>query len=158
MRPNRPSFSDDCGAPRPRISTPPCPVIGGPSPLPALMSTLQDAHVIVGRDSERAVLADFLARAGRPAALLLEGDAGIGKTTLLRDALERAGERRVLVCRPAPAETPLAFGALADLLDGVELGALPAPQRRALEVALRHVDGTADAHAVAAGFLGLLRA
>src|SRR5262245_40762362 len=105
MRPNRPSFSDDCGAPRPRISPPPCPVIRGPSPLPALMSTLQDAHVIVGRDSERSVLAGFLARADGPAALLVEGEAGIGKTTLLRDALGRIDDRRVLSCRPAPAET-----------------------------------------------------
>src|SRR6185437_10338061 len=45
-----------------------------------------------------------------------------------------------------------------DLLDGVDLSALPAPQRRALEVALLHAEGTADPHAVAAGFLGLLRA
>src|SRR4051812_4138768 len=157
MRPNRPSFSDDCGAPRPRISTPPCPLIRRPSPLPDLMSTMQDAHVIVGRDSERTALADFLARADGPAALLLEGDAGIGKTTLLRDALDHAGERRVLACRPAPAETRLAFAALADLLDGVDLSPLPAPQRRALEVALLHAEGTADAHAVAAGLLGLLR-
>src|SRR4051812_45171741 len=157
MRPNRPSFSDDCGAPRPRISTPPCPLIRRPSPLPDLMSTMQDAHVIVGRDSERTALADFLARADGPAALLLEGDAGIGKTTLLRDALHRAGERRVLACRPAQAETPLAFAALADLLDGVDLSPLPTPQRHALEVALLHAEGTADAHAVAAGFLGLLR-
>src|SRR4051812_13432706 len=157
MRPNRPSFSDDCGAPRPRISTPPCPLIRRPSPLPDLMSTMQDAHVIVGRDSERTALADFLARADGPAALLLEGDAGIGKTTLLRDALDHAGERRVLACRPAPAETRLAFAALADLLDGVDLSPLPAPQRRALEVALLHAEGTADAHAVAAGLLGLRR-
>ncbi len=114
--------------------------------------------MIVGRDSERAALADFLARVGGPAALLLEGDAGIGKTTLLRDALERIAERRVLACRPAHAETPLAFAALADLLDGLDLTPLPAPQRRALEVALLHAEGTADAHAVAAGFLGLLRA
>jgi DNA-binding CsgD family transcriptional regulator len=121
------------------------------------MSTLQDAHVIVGRNSERAALTDFVTRADGPAALLLQGEAGIGKTTLLRDALAHAGDRRVLACRPAQAETPLAFAALADLLDGVELNALPAPQRRALQVALLHADGTADPHAVAAGFLSLLR-
>ena len=84
--------------------------------------------MIVGRDSERAVLAEFVARADGPAALLLEGDAGIGKTTLLRDALTHAGERRVLACRPAQAETPLAFAALADLLDGVDLSPLPLTQ------------------------------
>jgi len=113
--------------------------------------------VIVGRDSERAVLTAFLARADGPAALLVEGDAGIGKTTLLRDALAHAGERRALACGPAEAEMPLAFAALADLLDGIELSGLPAPQRRALEVALRRSEGSADPHPVAAGFLGLLR-
>jgi len=82
--------------------------------------------VIVGRDSERAVPADFVTRAEGPAAMLVEGEAGIGKTTLLRDALQRAGDRRMLACRPAQAETPLAFAALADLLDGVELNVLPA--------------------------------
>src|SRR4029079_8829998 len=59
--------------------------------------------------------------------------------------------------RPAQAETPLAFAALADLLDGVDLSPLPPPQRRALEGGLLHDGGVAEPHAVAAGFLGLLR-
>src|SRR3954466_3491368 len=37
---------------------------------------------VVGRDRERAALADFLARRDGPAAFVLEGEAGVGKTTL----------------------------------------------------------------------------
>ena len=73
--------------------------------------------------------------------LLLEGEAGIGKTTLWRVgvALAREGSYRVLEARPASAETGVPFAALADLVGGSlqeVADALPAPQRQALEVAL----------------------
>jgi Cdc6-like AAA superfamily ATPase len=57
---------------------------------------------IVGRDEELAAVAAFL-DGDLPAALLLAGEAGIGKTTVWRSGLEQARERgvRVLVCRPA---------------------------------------------------------
>jgi hypothetical protein len=43
----------------------------------------EPVHGILGRESELALLEDFLQSAsGRPSALLLEGTAGIGKTTL----------------------------------------------------------------------------
>jgi hypothetical protein len=50
---------------------------------------------------------------------------------------------RVLSARPNSAETSLSFAGLAHLLDGIGpevLGGLPAPQRRALEVALLRAD------------------
>src|SRR3954452_14690698 len=94
---------------------------------------------LIGRAAELRAATEFLDRldAG-PLAILIEGDAGIGKTTLWRAIATAAAERgaRVLATRPAGSETQLAFAALADLLDGVtaeDLATLPAPQRRALE-------------------------
>jgi DNA-binding CsgD family transcriptional regulator len=78
---------------------------------------------------------------------VIEGEAGIGKTTLWQTAVDAAAERgyRVLVCRPAESETGLAYSGLADLLadvDTVCLDALPDPQRHALEVALLRSEPT----------------
>jgi predicted ATPase len=72
---------------------------------------------------------------------LVRGEAGIGKTTLWRMALDRAHELRlrVLTAAPTPAETSLAFVGLGDLLDEVddeEIEQLPEPQQEALEIAL----------------------
>jgi len=106
---------------------------------------------VIGREAEVAVLADFLA-AGRdtPLALALDGEAGIGKTTLFDAALAEAHEQgfAVFSCRPVGAETAFSFAALADLLDPVlpeGLGRLPLPQRRALSAALllEEVEGVA---------------
>ena len=108
---------------------------------------------MIGRQAELSAL-----RAAR--AVVLEGEAGLGKTTLLEAALLDTGSR-VLRCRPAPAETQLAFAALADLLADVPLPDLPAPQRRALEIALqRREAGPAapDVRAIAGGVIGTLRA
>lgn len=119
---------------------------------------------LVGREEELAAIEAFLDR-GR-SALLLEGEIGIGKTTLWRNGVERARERsyRVLAATPAAPETQLAYAALRDLLDDVfdEIEAdLPAPQRRALAVALLRAAPRGrppGQEAVAAGFLGALRA
>ncbi|PWU25000.1 MAG: hypothetical protein C5B48_03525 [Candidatus Rokuibacteriota bacterium] len=98
------------------------------------------AGEIVGRDEELAAVAEFLHRE-HPGALLLEGEPGIGKTTLWREGVRLASERgaRVLSCRTALHETRLSFAGLTDLvapvLDEVRAD-LPDPQRRALEVAL----------------------
>jgi predicted ATPase len=77
--------------------------------------------------------------------LSLEGEAGIGKTTVWREAVRLAGERgfRVLACRPAQAEAKLTFSALADLLEPVAdeaFSRLSEVRRRALEVALLRAD------------------
>jgi len=92
---------------------------------------------IIARQSELAALDDFLASSDQwPRALFFEGAAGIGKTRLWREGLERAQSHgvRVLVTRPGSAEVRLAFAGLADLLrDDLDevLVRLPAPQRRA---------------------------
>jgi predicted ATPase len=95
---------------------------------------------IVGRDAELAAIERWLDDAGA-SKLLIEGDAGIGKTTLVRAAIEgaRAAGMEVLVARPTQAEAALSFVALGDLLDGVideVLEQLPQPQRQALQAAV----------------------
>lgn len=121
---------------------------------------------IISRRPERVAAEEFLdAAAGGARALLLEGEAGIGKTLLWQEALERARARgfRVLSARPAGSEVELSFAALGDLLDGaleLALPELPAPRRRALETALllAEPEGPApDQRAVALAFLGALR-
>ena len=101
---------------------------------------------IVGRERELSLAEGFLGDAGeRLSVLLIEGEAGIGKTTVWREIVRRARDRGfvVLSCRPAEAEAELAIAALADLLDAVPgdaVAALPAPQRRAVETALLRAD------------------
>ncbi len=100
---------------------------------------------VVGRGDELAVLERFVERASASAAgMVLDGEAGIGKSTLWEAAVRAARHRgwRVLLSRPARAEQGLTLGGLTDVLAGVEPGAiaeLPAPQRHALEVALLRV-------------------
>jgi DNA-binding CsgD family transcriptional regulator len=122
---------------------------------------------IVGREQELEALAQFFAaREALPAALTLDGEAGIGKTTLWQAAFAEAelAGFRILSCRPAGTEVRLSFSGLADLLNGVlddVLPTLPTPQRRALEIALLRADEAGrslDRRAVSAGVLGAMRA
>jgi DNA-binding CsgD family transcriptional regulator len=122
------------------------------------------ATVVVGRDEELAALADFVG-GQLPAALLIEGAPGIGKTTLWLAGLALAGERfRVLRSSPSRAETQLSYAGVADLLDGVlgeALVCVPEPQQRALRVALLLEDAAgrpAEPGAIAIAFLNVLRA
>src|SRR5919201_4497086 len=99
------------------------------------MTIASESEAVVGRDAELEAIREFFEpRLDRPRALLLEGEAGIGKTTLLAAADEEARRRRwqVLGCRPAAAEAQLAFAAFTDafgeVLDG-DVTTLPEPQR-----------------------------
>jgi DNA-binding CsgD family transcriptional regulator len=123
------------------------------------------APEVVGRDDELAKISRFLDdRALR--ALVIEGEAGIGKTTLWQAAVERARERgyRVLAYGAIGAEAQLSLSALADLLAGVPreaTGALPKVQQRALAVAMGEEEATGrdiEGRLVAAAFLSLSRA
>jgi DNA-binding CsgD family transcriptional regulator len=122
------------------------------------------ASIVVGRDGELKTLAAFVAAEGARA-LLLEGDAGVGKTTLWYEGLRVAGAagHHVLTCAPALTESQLSFAGIADLLEGSLEGALPGlavPQRRALEVALLREEAEGlppDERAIVAAFLGVLR-
>jgi DNA-binding CsgD family transcriptional regulator len=103
---------------------------------------------VIGRETEVAAVEAFLdSLPVGPAALLVTGAPGIGKSTLWREGVASAHSRsfRVLVCRPAEAEARLPHVALADLLESIPqelLAALPPPQREALEVALRRADAS----------------
>jgi DNA-binding CsgD family transcriptional regulator len=97
---------------------------------------------LVGRRQELAAIEAFLeAVADGPASLVIEGEAGIGKTSLWRAGVERGRGRgfRVLLARPVGAEVRLSFAGLGDMLNEVVdelLPSLPGPQRRALAAAL----------------------
>lgn len=117
------------------------------------------------RSAETRAVADFLSSASdEPSALVIEGEAGIGKTTLWLAALERARESgfQVLSARPTEAESTMAHASLADLLAGVDQDVwakLPELQRLAVDrVMLRANDGAAatDQSAVAAAFLSVI--
>jgi DNA-binding CsgD family transcriptional regulator len=121
------------------------------------------SEAVVGRGAELDAICEFLEpRVERPRALLLEGEAGIGKTTLLAVASEEARRRgwHVLSCGPAAAEAQLAFAALADafgaVLDG-DSTTLPEPQRTALFGAVGRVGREVDRLALSMGVLNLLR-
>jgi DNA-binding CsgD family transcriptional regulator len=112
---------------------------------------------IIGREEELATLHAFIddVRNG-PSAVLLEGEAGIGKSTLWLAAVEHARTRgiRVLSSRPAEAERTLAHVGLADLFEGILDDVLPAltpPRRRALEVALLLEEATEPVEPAALG-------
>src|SRR5688500_9607336 len=122
---------------------------------------------IVGRRAELDVLGDFVASiAGGASALVLDGEAGVGKTTLWKAGAAEAEARgfRVLAARPAESETALSFSGLSDVLDTVleeALAPLPEAQKRALSRALVLDDDEGappDPHAVGVAFLNALRA
>ena len=125
------------------------------------------AAPVIGREDELDSIRAFLAENERgPAALVLSGEAGIGKTILWKAGVEEAQEGfgRVLTCHGVEAEASLSFASLSDLLGDVleEAGtSLPAPRRRALEVALLLVepgDTVPDPHAIGLAVLDVLRA
>lgn len=121
---------------------------------------------LVGRDEELAAVEGFLGRTEpQVRTLLIEGAAGIGKTTLWEAGIEagRQSNHEVRTSRPGEAEANFSFAVLGDLLADLPdevLAALPPPQREAIEVALllRAAEGERSyANAVAVGFLSILR-
>src|SRR3954452_20486335 len=93
-----------------------------------------------GRAAERERLDQLLAcaREGQSAVLVIRGEAGVGKTALLRYAAGQASDFRIAEVTGVESEMELAFAALhqlcAPLLD--RLPTLPEPQQFALNVAL----------------------
>jgi DNA-binding CsgD family transcriptional regulator len=122
--------------------------------------------VIVGRTEEVGALDGYLAdRQAQPCALLIDGEPGIGKTTLLRELLARAAERgyAVLSCRPTRSEMDLSYAGLVELLGGVDgriVDGLPPPQARVLRTILRReeADGTVDRLSLGVATLAAVRA
>ena len=95
--------------------------------------------MLLDRLTERAALGQLLeaARGGRGAVLVMRGEAGVGKTALLEDALTAAAGMRIARVAGVESEMELAYAALqqlcAPMLEGLER--LPDPQREALGVA-----------------------
>ena len=121
---------------------------------------------VIGRDAELASVGEFLDAAAQGCGgLLLEGEPGIGKTTVWSAALDLARRRSftVLTARCGQPEAMLSFSGLADLLEPVltsVIPRLPPPQARALEIALVRIDAgdtALDQRAVLLGFLGIVR-
>jgi len=97
---------------------------------------------LIGRAAELARIEELLdeAVAGRSGALVLLGDAGIGKTALCEAAADAARARAMTVLRACAveAESELAFAGLAELLLPVAdaVAALPSPHGEALAAAV----------------------
>src|SRR6188472_370830 len=114
-----------------------------------------------GRASERQALDRLLARVrgGESATVVLRGEAGIGKTALLRYCARQAAGCRVVQIAGVESEMQLPFAALHQLclpLPG-GLAGLPQPQKQALRVAFGQAEGTApDRFLVSLAVLGLL--
>src|SRR5438876_838494 len=120
--------------------------------MAAIVSAHDDVHMddmpLIGRDQEIARLGqllDGLDAAG--GAVLVRGDPGIGKTSLIRTAAQRAADRghRVLATTGIESEANLPFAGLHLLLrptlDRAET--LPPSQREALLAAMGQLDGAA---------------
>jgi DNA-binding CsgD family transcriptional regulator len=121
---------------------------------------------LIARERELGEISELLSRKDvRPAALVLEGEPGIGKTSLWETgrALGHQQGLRVLWTMASEAEAGLPFAAVIDLLDVVtddELDPLPPPQLHALKVALYREDpigSPADPQAISLGLLTALR-
>ena len=86
------------------------------------------AHEIIGRQEALLALDEFLdAVPMSGAALVFEGDAGIGKTVLWHEGVRRAREReyRVMTARSTESELQVAFATIGDLLAPVIAEVLP---------------------------------
>jgi DNA-binding CsgD family transcriptional regulator len=121
----------------------------------------------VGRSAGASAIAKFLRSASvQPSGLVIEGEDGIGKTTLWLAVIKEARTRGYLVlsARVGWNEKALAYTAPADLLGGVDptvLQRLPAMQRVAAErVLLRATseDAPIDARVTAAALVSVVQA
>ena len=119
-------------------------------------------HQLVGRDRDVSLLRSFVVEAAEDGgALLVTGDAGVGKTALLNKVAgeARRGGARVLRAAGAEFEAALSFAGLGQLLQPVlgQLAELDEIDQRALHVSLGLTHGTAsEEHVVAVATLRLL--
>ena len=124
------------------------------------------AAAVFGRETAL-VAVDALIASARDGllALVLEGDPGIGKTTVWRNGIAHATGQgyRVLSCRAAATEARMSFAALGDLLAPVEpatFDSLADPQRRALDAALLRSEskvGGPNPRAIGTGIVSLVQ-
>ena len=108
-------------------------------PLPGGLTTLR------GRRAERGALDGVLAgiRAGEGRALVLRGEAGVGKTALLEYLVGSADDVQIVRATGVESEMELAYAGLHQLCAPLlgHLARLPAPQRDALRIVFGLSDG-----------------
>jgi DNA-binding CsgD family transcriptional regulator/tetratricopeptide (TPR) repeat protein len=117
--------------------------------------------MLFGRERETAQINEVLddARGKRGGALVIRGEAGIGKSALLSAAIEHAGGMRIFRARGVESEVDIAFSGLHELLLPAlsSVDTLPHPQAAALRAALALGPGVvAERLAVFGGALSLL--
>lgn len=117
--------------------------------------------MLVGRRDELARIDVILdhARSGVSGALIVRGEPGIGKSTVLRHAAARAGDMTVLRTTGLEAESELPFAGLSELLFPILelMPEIPKPQAAALTAALALGPPVeTDPFTVSAGTLSLL--
>ena len=116
--------------------------------------------MLIGREAEAAGLGKLLddAREGRSGALLLRGEAGIGKTALLEHAAAAASGFRLLRATGIESEAELPYATLHQLLRPLQdrIDHLAGPQARALRAALGIGHEEADRFLIGVGTLMLL--
>lgn len=119
--------------------------------------------MLLGRDRERERIGTLVAgaRTGEGGALLIVGEPGIGKTSLLEESVAQARDHRVIRAAGVEAEANLPYASLgeavAPLLEW--LPELPEPRADAIRAALAlgaPDGGAADRFATCAAFLDLL--
>ena len=129
-----------------------------------MTGSISNQAAVIGRDPEIAVVSAFLDPVPRgPRALLVEGEAGIGKSTVWFESVRLAEARgyRVLRGRPAESEAKLSYAALADVVGPAfdeTRALLPRPQELALAATLLRVTSNepADPRTVATAVIGVL--
>src|SRR3954454_4425513 len=118
-------------------------------------------HRLLGRADECAVLDGLVAdiRRGQSRSLVLRGEAGIGKSALLKYLVESASDLTVARAVGVESEIESAFSSLHELCGPMldRLPRLPAPQREALEVVFGRSSGAGLERFLAGlGVLGLM--
>src|SRR3954451_9737801 len=117
-------------------------MVPGATPKGPAIIRAASTIVVFGRQREQEDVVQFLDEIpSGPTILRIEGEAGIGKTTLWAFGVQSAVDRgyRVLVSRAGEAESQLAYAALVDVFESAGhavIAELPGPQRKALEAAL----------------------
>jgi class 3 adenylate cyclase/DNA-binding CsgD family transcriptional regulator len=113
------------------------PKLASPKPAPRPRRAAQE---LIGRDDERELIDEVLddARDSRSRALVIRGEAGVGKSALLLHAVEQAEGFRVLRATGFESDSDLAFSGLLQLLRPLldRLDELPEHQANALAGAL----------------------
>lgn len=137
---------------------PATPASGDP---PSVGTHTYTPKMLIGRDSERQVIERLVAgaRIGQGGVLVITGEPGVGKSTLLDHAAGCATAMGLLRAAGSEPEREIPFGALHQVLRPAlgRMDEIPAPQAQALSAALALRPGTTgDRFAVGAATLSLL--